>query len=420
MNYEIAKAMKSAVTPFLMACLWAGALLAQGPAVDPGLTAHEWGTFTSVAGSDGRAVEWTPLNLNDLVFEQRTGAAQEVARSKELPSFVEHLHWGAFKSGLRGTVRMETPVLYFYASYAMTLSVQVKFSKGLITEWYPHATVPPANGGLDDATLYRKGGTDGSIAWNAVALRPGPAAAFPRDSADDNNPYYAARATASTPLRVAGVSADQQEKFLFYRGVSSFTVPVSARLTAEGNLLVRNSLEEGIPSIIWFERRGDRVGYRISDALQNEAILEPPVLTATVDSLAGDLEEILVARGLYRDEAYAMIQTWRNHWFEEGSRLFYIAPPRFVDSVLPLTVNPAPAQTVRVFVGRLELISPATQKAVAAAMAANDNATLEKYGRFLEPILKTIEEQTGGAKGRASASAIRPCPVDDTTRKAKR
>ncbi len=38
--------------------------LSQVPA-DPkaldGLTVHEWGTFTSIAGEDGMAVEWKPL-----------------------------------------------------------------------------------------------------------------------------------------------------------------------------------------------------------------------------------------------------------------------------------------------------------------------------------------------------------------------
>jgi hypothetical protein len=413
MNYRIATAMKSACRVFLI-CLCAGALFAQSRSVDPGLIAHEWGTFTSVAGSDGQAVEWLPLSLNELTFEKTAGSAEGVWRSKELPNFVEHLHWAAFKQGLRGTVRMETPVLYFYSSRDLTLSVQVKFLKGLITEWYPHATTPPVNGGLDDAALYRKGAADGSISWNAVAVRPAAVASFPRDLADDNNPYYAARATSSAPLRVAGPSADQKEKFLFYRGVSLFTVPVSARFTQEGNLLVRNSLDQGIPSIIWFEHRGDRVGYRIGDALQNEAevVLESPELTATIESLSGDLEDILVARGLYRDEAYAMIQTWRNHWFEEGSRLFYIVPARFVDTVLPLTVTPAPAQSVRVFVGRLELVSPATQRTVAEALAANDNATLEKYGRFLEPILNILKENHRAAKKQALGSTSPPCPVD--------
>jgi len=120
--------------------------------------------------------------------------------------------------------------------------------------------------------------------------------------------------------------------------------------------------------------------------------LDPPELTATVDSLARDLEGILVAQGLYQNEAQAMVQTWRDSWFEEGSRLLYIVPPEFVNAVLPLTIKPAPIQTTRVFVGRLELVTPATASAVENAFAKHDRATLAKYARFLEPILKTMIE----------------------------
>ncbi len=389
------KALAARVGKFVacaLLCLWAGVLLAQSRPLDsvPGLTAHEWGTFTSVAGTDGQAMEWLPLTP-----------------SAELPSFVEHLHWAVFKQGLPATVRMETPVLYFYSSHEVTLSVRATFSKGLITEWYPHAAAPAKDSGENDADLYRKHAANGSIAWNSVTLQPGSASDFPRDpprqklaklpgdSSVNESRYYAARLTSATPLAVHSAANEQHEKFLFYRGVSEISVPVSAKFTAEGNLLVRNSLEDGISSIIWFERRGDRVGYRISEGLPNEAevLLEPPALTAIVEHLEGDLEEMLVAGGLYRDEAQAMIATWRDAWFEEGSRLFYMAPARFVDSVLPLTITPAPGETVRVFVGRMELISPATQKAVAGALLSNDQATLDKYRRFLEPILKTIEEK---------------------------
>src|SRR5713101_6713703 len=96
---------------------------AQTPSADPGLTAHEWGTFTSIAGRDGRAVDWLPLS-----------------GSTDLPGFVEHFRSAAFKIGLRGTVRMETPVIYFYSARETTVSVNVAFSKGIITEWYPHAS----------------------------------------------------------------------------------------------------------------------------------------------------------------------------------------------------------------------------------------------------------------------------------------
>src|ERR1700674_3293694 len=88
------------------------------------LTAHEWGTFTAIAGKDGRAVEWSPLGLPGF------------PPSADLPQFVEHINGVNFKLGLRGTIRMETPVLYFYSPRDLTVSARVSFSKGLITEWY--------------------------------------------------------------------------------------------------------------------------------------------------------------------------------------------------------------------------------------------------------------------------------------------
>jgi len=340
-----------------------------------GLTAHEWGTFTSVAGPDGQAVEWLPL----------TG-------STDLPGFVEQFQEGGYKRGLRGTVRMETPVLYFYAPAEETVSVKVSFSKGVITEWYPHASSVEPRTALHDSTLYYGSQPDGSIAWDSVTLSPSLAADFPQEARSDR--YYAARATTSTPLRVQAPDGEQHEKFLFYRGVSAFAVPISATVTPAGQVRAQNRGNDTFPSVILFERRGEKVGYRIANALQAEATLDPPDLTASVDSLAHDLEGILVNQGLYQNEAQAMVQTWRDTWFEEGSRLLYIVPPEFVNTVLPMTIKPAPTQTTRVFVGRLELVTPATASAVENAFAQHDRATLAKYARFLEPILKTMIDST--------------------------
>jgi hypothetical protein len=349
--------------------------------VNSSLTAHEWGTFTSIAGMDGSAVEWSPL----------TGAT-------DLPAFVEHFRDPGFKLGLRGTVRMETPVLYFYDSREETISVKVSFARGVVTEWYPHASrVEPA------ANLYygilQQADATGSIAWDSVTLAPNGRHDFP--VGDRNNHYYAARMTSSTPLRVKTTAGEQQEKFLFYRGVSTFSVPLSALLGTEGKVEIKNHGDQELPATILFERRGEKVGYRIGGALKEEAILDAPELSSTIDELGRDLEGILVAQGLYHDEARAMVETWRNSWFEEGSRLLYIVPAAFVNEVLPLSINPAPAQTVRVFVGRLELVTPATEKAVETAFAAHDTATLKAYGRFLEPILATmIKKETNPAQTR--------------------
>ena len=68
----------------------------------PSLVVHEWGTFTSVAGANGDAAEWRPQG----------GAS-------DLPCFVKQLAVG-LKGALSGTVRLETPVLYFYAPERMT------------------------------------------------------------------------------------------------------------------------------------------------------------------------------------------------------------------------------------------------------------------------------------------------------------
>jgi hypothetical protein len=337
------------------------------------LTAHEWGTFTSIAGSDGQAVEWSPL----------TGPA-------DLPAFVEHFRDPGFKLGLRGTVRMETPVLYFYSSKEETISVRVSFAKGVITEWYPHASRVQPEANLYGENL-RKAGASGGITWDSVTLAPTGRPDFP--AGDGNNHYYAARMTSSTPLRVQSPAGEQQEKFLFYRGVSTFSVPLFATLGTEGKLRVKNLGDQEIPTTIIFERRGEKVGYRIGGSLKSEAILDSPELTAGIDDLAKSLVGILVGQGLYQDEAQAMVETWRNSWFEEGSRLLYIVPPAFVNEVLPLSIKPAPAQTVRVFVGRLELVTPATETEVENAWAEQDTATLNAYGRFLEPILSMMMQR---------------------------
>ena len=383
MNFTIIKSLNlRLITRLLVLCLltvWFGISAGAQTSVEPGLIAHEWGTFTSVAGQDGKAVEWSPLSL-----------------PIDLPNFVEHFSYLGFKLGLRGTVRMETPVLYFYSPRDLTLSVHVDFSRGLITEWYPHAVATAPPGGVNPMSLHEMKG-NGSITWDSVSLKPGATAEFPRDAWYNGNSnsqgghYYMARSTSATPLSVHTDAGDQPEKFLFYRGVAAFAPPLSASLNAQGDLRVKNLSFDEIPDLILFERRGDRLGYRVLHGLQKGAVMQPPQLNDGLDSLYSDMEQILEAQGLYQDEAHAMVQTWSDSWFEEGSRLFYIVPRHFVDTILPLSVTPAPSQTVRVFVGRMEIVSPATQKAVQAALAANDQAALGKYGRFLEPIMSVIE-----------------------------
>lgn len=342
----------------------------QEPPPDLGLAVHEWGTFTSIAGAKGEAINWMPQAERD-----------------DLPSFVEHLRNNQFKGGLQGSVRMETPVLYFHATHPTTVSVHVRFAQGLLTEWYPHATSPFTKQPLSDPILDLKS-SDGELRWNSISVEVGDDRNFPKETAASR--YYAAREAYASPLSVTSPSGPQHEKFLFYRGVSSFAVPISALPMNGSRVLVSNLTQTPIRQAILFERRGAKLGYRILGPLQNSAVVDPPELSADLNSLSRDLAEILVANGLNPDEAHAMLQTWNDSWFEEGTRLLYIVPRPFVDKVLPLDIKPAPSSITRVFVGRMEIVTPTTENAVQTAFASGDRTTLAKHGRFLAPILRVM------------------------------
>lgn len=349
---------------------------------DNHLVVHEWGTFTSIAGKDGVALEWRPLN-----------------GSTDLPKFVhtiqtasEGLRHVRSKDTLKAQVRMETPVLYFYSGSELDVSVKVDFPKGKITEWYPQARAVST-----------------SIDWGRLKVMPGAAVNLPVDYKDSH--YYPARETDSAPVQVCATAGKpaQQEKFLFYRGVGTFDLPVSVRLENE-HLVLKSLSKDVIPHVIVFENRGGKLGYRLIDGFTGEMTLERPVLDKKLDknpdenmaSLLQDLKQVLVASGLYEKEAAAMIKTWRSSWFEEGLRVFYILPRAATDAVLPITIDPRPAELVRVLVGRVEVVTPEMEKSVQTQVrmlgdpspgvreAARQN--LRKYGRFSEPILKLILE----------------------------
>ena len=119
------------------------------------------------------------------------------------------------------------------------------------------------------------------------------------------------------------------------------------------------------------------------------------------------LEQVLVARGLYPREAKAMVESWRGSWFEQGTRLFYIVSNEAVDTMLPLQIEPRPAEVKRVFVGRLEIATPRTLSEVKSALERNDRRVLTQYGRFLEPISKRLMANLPPAQRSAFAERIR-------------
>jgi hypothetical protein len=373
-----------------------------------GLTVHEWGTFTSIAGDNGAPVVWNALGGKD-----------------DLPSFVNSGGYRCFKFSLAGTVRMETPVLYFYSAHETDARVKVQFPKGVISEWYPKGDVGlyESKAMLDrmqvsysdqavvptqsllrspperlDAQLVKLGsnlnGFDSSlrnlvssISWSGIKVQPGSKADLPVTTAKSH--YYSARDTDAAPLTVGS----QQEKFLFYRGVGHFPVPLSAQLLPDGQVHIENNSGHAVPAVILFENRAGRLGFRMTEGVATAMTLDRPSPDASLSQITGKLEQVLTAQGLFPKEAHAMVETWRDSWFEEGLRLVYIVPPPLVDAGLPLQVDPAPVKTARVFIGRIELITPEMKSTVAHAIAKNDTSVSNRYGRFLDSILQRVAKE---------------------------
>jgi hypothetical protein len=345
---------------------------------DPtGLVAHEWGTFTSIAGQDGQAVEWQPTQ-----------------GPSELPCFVRRVRVGS-KGLLVGTVRMETPVIYFYAPGDITVDVKVQFKEGVISEWYPQAAVTPLN--LEPGTFSRLG-FESTIEWSDIKVTPRAAEKFPTDPSSSH--YYAARATDAAPLQVKR----EQEKFLFYRGVGRFASPLTALVRDDGTIDVRNEGGETLGDVVLFENRGGTITYQIQHAETASARFDEPSAPGDLPTLYAALERTLVSAGLYPKEAAAMVATWRDSWFEEGTRVLYLVPRSNIDTVLPLDIRPQPVELARVFVGRTELVTKRTIDDVKAAILRNDRPALHKYGRFFMPFVERV---------RADASFYDLAVIDD-------
>jgi len=325
------------------------------------LVVHEWGTFTSIAGANGASLEWCPLD-----------------GPRDLPRFVYDI--GSRQSpkiDRRARIRMETPVLYFYSPKDTSVSVQVSFPQGHITEWYPRARL--SGRGID---------------WGSIQVLPGSTPELPLEP--EANHYYAARQTEAAPIHVS--ESGEYEKFLFYRGLGTFDLPIAVR-PAGDKVVVRRV--GAVHQAILFENRGGCVGYGIHDlGGYNEAALERPRLEGSLPALRRDLAKLLVNHGLYPKEAEAMIDTWRDSWFEEGIRVFYMIPQEITAKILPLTIQPQPAELVRVLVGRIEILTPEMEREIERAIVALGHssaevrelaiATLRRYGRYGQPVIERL------------------------------
>ena len=379
--------------------------------------AHEWGTFTSVQGGDGKLLNWRPL------------------RTSELPTFV--YNWAkagmnrgrliGFKGELITLQRLETPVIYFYADRPMLVNVDVAFPRGSITEWYPQAAQIGPTFAAD--TNGPRGGilSESRAIWRNLEIIPSSkndswlSQQLLQDSSGSH--YFAARETGASSVRANLTSPTnstaETEKFIFYRGAGSFTTPLHVTVDSNNLVTVENTGADRLAHLFLVDIHDGHGAFSVLDELGSSNSVAWLQLTNGFaehwnqfplaqfqTEIGAQMEASLVSEGLFPEEAKAMVKTWRDSWFtEQGVRILYILPRAWTDEILPLTLTPRPKELTRVMVGRAEIITPDVQANLSRLLTkaqqgdilarVRAEAALRKLGRFAGPALQLANAQAG-------------------------
>ncbi|HVG53588.1 MAG TPA: hypothetical protein VM846_04140 [Vicinamibacterales bacterium] len=390
----------------LIACvvsLTAAGLMGAAPSDSSGLVVHEWGTFLAMNGSDG-------VSLDGMYHEEHA-----------LPSFVHARSRDQLRlpmSRLKG----ETPVIYFYPRDVMKVKVEVDFPTGLWTQWYPQAsTVSP---GLVQAGSPPRT-RDGRISWDVIVRPPAMKNNEPpvtgRDAlwnfARDVDAAYVYPDRPAGFVNTAATSASSEvERFIFYRGLGEAPLPLDVRL-ANGRIAATTSEREGLQHLFILRVENGRGAYSYRTALRPDQALDEAIpsmdaslpLDQFVGEVAAHVAKRLTDSGLYKPEALAMVNTWKSSYFKtDGVRLLFVLPGSWTNRFIPMRIEPAPAELVRVMVGRVELLDTARETRAEEAIrnlaspvaSVRERAfvTLRSEGRYVEPIVRralntTTDEQ---------------------------
>lgn len=318
--------------------------------------------------------------------------------------------------------KMETPVIYFYAPKEMSVRVRVDFPQGVMTQWYPQAYQFGPEIAAEGATPKADGGF---LDWGSITLVPdrGQTAAVPEAPAGD--PWIFARETDAALVKASWghKGTDEWEKYLFYRGLGTFRLPIDV-VEDSGSLVINNRGEHALDHVVVLSVEDGKASFEVVPRIpagQSTARLKSPPATRTVEANAGELgralEEALVENGLYEKEARSMVRTWEKSWFHTpGVRVLYVVPRGWTDGLLPLTVDPRPDELVRVLVGRIEVLKKDHEARVEAwirLLGADDPGVrdegtrgLASLGRFAEPNLRRVLARSTDAEVRARAEAL--------------
>jgi hypothetical protein len=384
----------------------------------PNYTLHEWGTFTSVSGSDGKLLPGVHLEEEPL---PRFVYAHEGME----PGAGQDRRWVRPLAGV--TIRMETPVLYFYTDKPFDAHVDVKFNGGSISQWYPQRSggeSAPAmrrvvTKGLQEPDMEQNRldfarGYSGRITWD-VKVEPAGEDAMGRVFRHGETPSWIF--PRQTDSALVTNKEGESEKYLFYRGVGNFQPPAVFTSADAGQVAARNTGTAPIPGMLAFELNNEseaRWAVTRNLAPGGSSRMEPGVKSFTKDwrkAVYAEAVQMLVEAGLYRKEADAMIQTWWPSYFERaGFRVFWIVPRESTDAILPLAVNPAPEKTVRVMVGRTEILSPVFER-VLVENFSNPEKNPWRTDRFAPAFAARVSDLSKSTASRAAVPPSVPAPV---------
>jgi len=416
------------------------------------LIVHEWGTFTTFSGSDGVKLDYRPLLDEDLP----TFVLDRFLQSG-FPTFT--------KSSIRSRVRMETPATYFYTERERDVNVKVAFPEGLLTEFYPPVAKLAPNYAPGEKPTIKNSLLD----WGKVHLIPTNRFVANVDNAEyrqflesrmlhglippeqyQHNHYFHARETDSALVHVRLEKPNPKEpfskkanvlnalrptgnffeKFLFYRGVGNFNLPLQLTSHGSGQFELHNSGTDRIGSMFLVEVDGKDIRFAVYDGIDanSKLALSQSTEKSDINALSIAVTKSLVAEGLYEKEALAMVKTWKESWFgEQGTRLFYMVPARLTDEILPLEISPRPDETIRVLVGRMEIMtkedeqkmielvrtsSKRRQDDIKAAKKVGKRPTyklpkeLTRWGRLAEPALVRVRATTADPQVRSEAKYL--------------
>jgi hypothetical protein len=350
---------------------------------------HEWGAFTSFSGPDGRVIPFRSRIAEDLPAFVHA----RIIGDRWLPADAQEFT----REVLLAAQRMEAPVIYFHIPRPMEVRVEVSFPAGLITEVYPpvSAYTPPK---LAEQAI-PPGGS--SVTWEKVRIVPYVCCDFLEFKNAGKSHYAHARLTEGDGVHVEHNGEKHDERFLFYGGVGNPELGVRVRALGEGRLVLDSTLP-GPFNAFTIENLDGVLRFGSHQDLKPGDQVSIPKSPAKQEALETEVRDALIRAGLNRDEAFAMVATWKHQWFgEQGTRMLVILPQSLIDSALPLSITPTPDKTTRVFVSRLEVLTPERRAWLEGVVRKHESnpdapefwAEVKPLGRFRDAALQLVREK---------------------------